>query len=61
MQFLRDGKKIIFEYSGINENDLCQNHHVVKGTRILPPDKFSSKEIYSSLISNIVNKLNSSI
>ena len=28
-------KKIIFDYSEINENDLCQNHHVIKGDRIL--------------------------
>ena len=27
-------KKIIFDYSDINENDLCQNHHVIKGARI---------------------------
>ena len=49
-------KKIIFDYNDINENDLCQNHHVIKGARILPLDKLSSKEIYSILISNIVNK-----
>ena len=49
-------KKITFDYSDINENDLCQNHHVIKGARILPLDKLSSKEIYSILISNIVNK-----
>ena len=56
MQFLRDGKKIIFDYSDITENDLCQNHDVIKGARILPLDKLSSKEIYSVVISNIVNK-----
>ena len=49
-------KKITFDYSDINENDLCQNHHVIEGARIIPPDKLSSKEIYSILISNIVNK-----
>ena len=49
-------KKIIFDYNDINENDLCQNHHVIKGARILPLDKLSSKEIYSVVISNIVNK-----
>ena len=38
-------KQIIFYYSDINDNDLCQNHHVIKGARILPPDKLSSKEI----------------
>ena len=54
-------KKIIFDYSDINENDLCQNHHVIKGARILPLDKLSSKEIYSILISNIVNKPTSNI
>ena len=51
-------KQIIFDYIDINENDLCQNHHVIKGTRILPLDKLSSKKIYSILISNIVNKVN---
>ena len=55
MQFIRDGKTF-FDYNDINENDLCQNHHVIKGDRILPLDKSSSKEIYSILISNIVNK-----
>ena len=49
-------KKIIFDYNDINENDLCQNHHVVKRARILPLDKLSSKEIYSILISNNISK-----
>ena len=49
-------KKIIFDYSDINENDLCQNHHVIKGARTLPHDKLSSKEVYSILILNNVNK-----
>ena len=54
-------KQIIFDYSDINENDLCQNHHVISGARILPLDKLSSKEVYSILISNIVNKPTSNI
>ena len=54
-------KKIIFDYNDINENDLCQNHHVIKGARILPFDKLSSKEIYLILISNIVSKPTSNI
>ena len=49
-------KKIIFDYSNINKNDLCQNHHVITGAKILHLDKLSSKEIYSILIPNIVNK-----
>ena len=49
-------KKITFDYSDINENDLCQNHHVIKGARTLPHDKLSSKEVYSILILNNVNK-----
>ena len=49
-------KNIIFDYNDINENDLCQNHHVVKRARILPLDKLSSKEIYSILISNNIRK-----
>ena len=61
MQFLWDGKKNFFDYSNINENNLCQNHHVIKGVRTLPLDKLSSKEIYSILISNIVNKPASNI
>ena len=60
-KFLRDGKKIIFDYSDITKNDLCQNHHLIKGARILPLDKLSSKKIYSILISNIVNKPTSNI
>ena len=32
-------EKVIFDYSDINENDLCQNHHVIKRARILPLDK----------------------
>ena len=54
-------KQITFDYSDINENHLCQNHHVIKGTRSLPIDKLSSKEIYSILISNTVNKPTSNI
>ena len=54
-------KKITFDYRDINESDLCLNRHVIKGTRILPLDKLSSKEIYSILISNIVNKPTSNI
>ena len=35
---------------------LYQNHHIIKGDRLLPAKKVPSKEIYSILISNIVNK-----
>ena len=54
-------KKIFFDYSDTNENDLCQNRRVIKGAWILPLDKLSSEEIYSILISNIVNKPTSNI
>ena len=54
-------EKIIFDYNDINKNNLCQNHQVIKGARILPLDKLSSKEIYSIFISNIVNKPTSNI
>ena len=54
-------KKITFDYRDINESDLCQNRHVIKGTRILPLDKLSSKEIYSILISSNVSKPTSNI
>ena len=54
-------KKIIFDYKDINENDLCQNHHVIKAAGILPLEKLSPKEKYSILISNILNKSTSNI
>ena len=54
-------KQIIFDHSDINQNDLCQNHQVIKGARILPFEKLFSKEIYSTLISNIANKRTSNI
>ena len=54
-------KKIIFDYSNINENNLCQNHQVIREARILPFDKLPSKEMYSILIQNIVNKPTSNI
>ena len=34
----------------------AKNHHVIKGARTLPHDKLSSKEVYSILILNNVNK-----
>ena len=61
MQIPPRWKKKFFDYSDITKNDLCQNHHLIKGARILPPDKLSSKKIYSILISNIVNKPTSNI
>ena len=54
-------KQKVFDHSDNNENDLCQNHHVIKGATILPLGKLSSKEIYLILISNIVNKPTSNI
>ena len=54
-------KIFFFDYSNINENDLCQNHHVIKGAGIVPPHKLSSREVYSILIQNIVNKPTSNI
>ena len=54
-------KRIVFDYNDINENDLFQNHHVIKRARILSLEKLFSKEIYSILISNIVNKPTSNI
>ena len=53
---LRSEISDFFDYNDVTENDMCQNHHVIKGARILPLDKLSSKEIYSVVISNIVNK-----
>ena len=49
-------KTLISNYSDNDEENLCQNHHIIKGARIFSADKLSSKEIYSVLISNIVNK-----
>ena len=43
------------------EEKTYQNHHVIKGDRILFTSKFSFKEMYSILISNIVNKPTSNI
>ena len=43
-------KKLIFAYSNIKDNDVCQNYHVITGARILPLNKLSSKETYSILI-----------
>ena len=54
-------KQLIFDYSDSNENDLYKNHHLIKETRILSLDKSSSKEIYSILISDTVNKPTSNI
>ena len=55
-QFLRDGEKLIFDYSDINENDLYQNHRITKEATIESLNKLSSKDMYSILISNTVNK-----
>ena len=54
-------KNLIFNYTGTNENDLYQNHHVIKGARILFVNKLSSKEMYAVLILNTVNKPTSNI
>ena len=54
-------KQTVFDYSNINKNDLYQNHHVIKRARILPFDKLFSMEVYSILISNIVNKPTSNV
>ena len=54
-------ENLISNYRVVGDENLCQNHHVIKGTRILSTDKLSSEEIYSILISNIVNKPTSNI
>ena len=48
-------KKLIFDHSDINENDLYQNHHIIIKA-ILSFNKISSKKIYSILISNTANE-----
>ena len=48
-------KTLISNYSDIDEKNLCQNQ-IIKGARILSTGKLSSKEMYSILISSIVNK-----
>ena len=48
--------KLNFDYSDIDENDLYQNHHVIKGARILSLHKLSCNKIYSILIWNNVKK-----
>ena len=52
---------LISNFSDIHKENLCQNHHVIKGARILSTDKLFPKEIYLILISNIVNKPTSNI
>ena len=37
----------------VDKKNFYQNHHIIKGARILSSDKISSKEIYSILISII--------
>ena len=54
-------ESIISDYSYVYEKNLYQNHHVIKRARTFPTDKLSSKEIYSILISNIINKPTSNI
>ena len=50
-------KTLISNYNDSDEKKLYQNHHVIiKGARILSTDRSSCKEIYSILISNIVNR-----
>ena len=49
-------KTLISNDSDIGNNNLCQNHRVIKGARIFSTDKLSFKETYSFLISNIVKK-----
>lgn len=39
------------------ENNVYQNHHVVKQDRIISSHRLFSEEIYSALISNTINKL----
>ena len=38
-------KTLISNYSDIDEENLCQNHHVTKEARILSTNKLSSKKI----------------
>ena len=38
-------KALISNYSDMDEENLCQNHHVTKEARILSTNKLSSKEI----------------
>ena len=54
-------KTLISNYSNVDEKNLYQNHHVIKGARILYTEKLSSKKIYLTLISNFVNKRTSNI
>ena len=49
-------KTLISNYSDIDKKNLYQNHHVIKGIRILSTDKLSSTEIYLILISSIAHK-----
>ena len=53
-------KTLTSNYSDIDKENLCQNH-VARGARILSTGKLSPMEMYSILISNIVNKTTSNI
>ena len=53
-------KTLTSNYSDIDQKNLCQNH-VIRGARILSTGKLSPMEMYSFLISNIVNKTTSNI
>ena len=46
-------KALISNDSDIDKKTLYRNNHVIKGARILPTTKLSSKEIHLILISNI--------
>ena len=43
--------EISIKLSSVNVNDLVQDHHLIKGARILAPTKLASKDLFSILMS----------
>ena len=54
-------KTIIKQNPGNFSDLLFQDHHLIKGARILTLEKLSSKELYSILITKSINKLSSNV
>ena len=54
-------KTIIKKNPGKVRDLLIQDHHLIKGARILTFEKLSSKELYSTLITKFTNKPSSKV
>ena len=47
--------------NNINNNSSLIDHHIIRSTRIVPINKLTTRELYSTLMSNIENKSTSQI